>query len=104
MSPASILLFIKNVVSPVSFSPLIIAQLIGAAPLYFGSNDACKLKVPYTGIFHISSGSFLNAITIIIIEDYTGGIINVLLIQFHPAYKYNTKIIINKLLLMCGQQ
>ena len=30
----------KNVVTPVSVSPLIIAQLIGAAPRYLGSSDA----------------------------------------------------------------
>ena len=32
-SPVSILSLIKNVVTPDSFSPFIIAQLIGAAPL-----------------------------------------------------------------------
>ena len=52
-----------NVVTPVIFSPLISAQLIGAAPRYCGSRDACRLKVPRRGICHTSSGSMRNATT-----------------------------------------
>ena len=56
---------IKNVVNPVYCSPLIIAQLIGAAPLYCGSKEACKLIVPIFGMLKNISGNFLNATTII---------------------------------------
>ena len=45
----SIFSLIKNVVKPVFFSPLIIAQFIGAAPLYFGNKEACKFIVPIFG-------------------------------------------------------
>ena len=41
-----------------------IAQLIGAAPLYCGSSDACRLKVPSRGIAQTTSGSIRKAITI----------------------------------------
>ena len=44
---------------PVSVSPLITAQLIGAAPRYCGSNEACRLKVPRRGIFQTTSGNIL---------------------------------------------
>ena len=37
---------IKNVVTPVSFSPLIMAQFMGAAPRYLGNKEPCKLIVP----------------------------------------------------------
>ena len=63
MAPVSILSSIKKVVTPVSFSPFINAQLIGAAPLYCGNKDAWRLNVPYFGIFHTASGSILNATT-----------------------------------------
>ena len=36
----------KKVVTPVSVSPLMTAQLMGAAPRYWGSRAACTLKVP----------------------------------------------------------
>ncbi len=62
--PVSIFLSNKNVVSPVERSPLIIAQCIGAAPLYFGNNDPCKLNVPKAGMDQTISGSILNATTI----------------------------------------
>ena len=41
---------IYMVVIPVLVSPFIIAQLIGAAPLYFGSREACTLIQPKTGM------------------------------------------------------
>ena len=63
-SPVSISCFRKKVVMPVSVSPLITAQLIGAAPRYCGSNDACRLKVPRRGIFQTTSGNILKATTI----------------------------------------
>ena len=56
-------LSIMKVVTPVIFSPLISAQLIGAAPRYWGSRAAWRLKVPRRGMLHTSSGSILNATT-----------------------------------------
>ena len=50
-----------KVVTPVSLSPLMTAQLIGAAPLYWGRRAAWRLKVPSFGIDHTDSGSILNA-------------------------------------------
>src|SRR5688572_8512304 len=64
MLPVSISCLRKNVVAPVSFSPLMIAQLIGAAPRYWGSNEAWRLNVPSEGIAHTTSGNILNATTI----------------------------------------
>src|SRR5690554_7803216 len=64
ISPVSISCDRKNVVTPVSFSPLIIAQLIGAAPRYWGSNEPCKLNVPILGISQIALGNIRNATTI----------------------------------------
>src|SRR5690554_7008443 len=49
----------RNVDSPVSFSPLIMAQLMGAAPRYFGNNEACRLKVPLEGRAQTISGNIL---------------------------------------------
>ena len=51
-SPASICM----IVTPVSVSPLAIAQLIGAAPRYFGSSDECTLMQPRRGAASIQSG------------------------------------------------
>ena len=53
----------KKVVTPVSVSPLMTAQLIGAAPRYCGSNAACTLNVPNRGISHTTSGNIRNATT-----------------------------------------
>ena len=53
----------KNVVTPDSFSPLIIAQFIGAAPLYCGNKEACKLKVPKAGMLQTTFGNILKATT-----------------------------------------
>ena len=62
--PVSISCFNLKVVTPVSFSPLMIAQLRGAAPRYCGSNDPCKLIVPIGGMFQTTSGNILKATTI----------------------------------------
>ena len=51
-------------VTPVFVSPLIIAQLIGAAPRYCGNSEACKLNVPYSGILQTTLGNILKATTI----------------------------------------
>ena len=53
----------KKVVTPVSVSPLMTAQLIGAAPRYCGSRAACTLKVPKRGRFHTCLGSIRKATT-----------------------------------------
>src|SRR5213076_272761 len=50
MSPVSIPASIRIVVTPVRVSPFPIAQLIGAAPRYLGSREACKLIQPSLGI------------------------------------------------------
>ena len=55
--------FNLKVVTPVSFSPLITAQLIGAAPLYEGSKEPCTLMVPMGGMSQTISGSILKATT-----------------------------------------
>ena len=57
ISPVSIPISIYIVLIPVCFSPLITAHCIGAAPLYFGSNDPCTFIQPYFGISKISFGS-----------------------------------------------
>ena len=62
--PVSISCVRKNVVIPVSLSPFIIAQLSGAAPLYCGRSEACRLNVPIGGISHTICGNILNATTI----------------------------------------
>ena len=59
----SISFSIKKVVTPVIFSPLIIAWLMGAAPRYKGKREACRLIVPIGGMAHIFSGSILKATT-----------------------------------------
>ena len=64
MLPVSISCFSMKVVAPVSVSPLMTAQLIGAAPRYCGRRDACRLNVPRRGIAHTTSGSILKATTI----------------------------------------
>ena len=53
----------KNVVTPVSVSPLMTAQLMGAAPRYWGNSAACTLNVPYSGMAHTTSGNILKATT-----------------------------------------
>ena len=50
--------------TPVSLSPFIIDQLIGAAPRYCGSSEPWRLNVPNRGIFHTTSGNIRNATTI----------------------------------------
>ena len=50
-----------KVVTPVSRSPLINAQFIGAAPRYCGNREACRLNVPYRGSSNTARGSILNA-------------------------------------------
>ena len=57
MPPVSIFWSIMKVVTPVMFSPLMTAQLIGAAPRYCGRRAAWRLNVPILGIFHTTSGS-----------------------------------------------
>ena len=39
----------RIVVTPVTVSPFATAQLIGAAPRYFGSSEAWTLTQPYLG-------------------------------------------------------
>src|SRR5690554_6590577 len=63
IAPVSIFSSIKNVVTPVLVSPLIIAQFIGAAPRYSGSREACRLNVPYSGISHTTFGNSRKATT-----------------------------------------
>ena len=46
----------RMVVTPVTFSPFAIAHWMGAAPRYFGSNDACRLMLPYFGSSSIHLG------------------------------------------------
>ena len=48
---------------PVSVSPLMMAQLMGAAPRYCGRREACTLIVPMGGIFQTTSGSIRKATT-----------------------------------------
>lgn len=55
-SPASSSGAIYMMLTPVSFSPSRIAQLMGAAPRYFGSSDEWTLIEPYFGVFRMSSG------------------------------------------------
>ena len=64
ISPVSISCFNLKVVTPVSFSPLITAQLMGAAPRYCGNKLPCKFTEPIGGIFHTNSGNILKATTI----------------------------------------
>jgi len=45
-SPASSSLAIYMMVTPVTLSPLRIAQLMGAAPRYFGRTEECTLIEP----------------------------------------------------------
>src|SRR5467141_5073051 len=50
ISPVSIPASIRIVVTPVRVSPFTIAQLMGAAPRYLGSREACRLIQPSFGI------------------------------------------------------
>ena len=59
IAPLSISWLSRNVVTPVSVSPL-----MGAAPRYCGSSEAWRLKVPSRGMAQITSGSMRNAMTI----------------------------------------
>ena len=46
----------RMVVTPVIDSPLAMAHWMGAAPRYFGSNEACTLMMPRRGISMIDCG------------------------------------------------
>ena len=63
MPPVSISSSIIKVVTPLRLSPLMIAQFIGAAPLYCGSKEPCRLNVPRRGIDQTTLGSIRNATT-----------------------------------------
>ena len=63
MRPVSMSWSKKKVVTPVSVSPLMTAQLMGAAPRYWGNKAACTLNVPNSGIAHTTSGNILKATT-----------------------------------------
>ncbi len=63
MAPLSISWLSRNVVIPVSVSPFMIAWLMGAAPRYCGSREACRLNVPRRGMAQMISGSMRNAMT-----------------------------------------
>ena len=63
MSPVSISAFRKKVVTPVSVSPFITAQLMGAAPRYLGRREPCRLKAPSAGMLHTASGNMRKATT-----------------------------------------
>ena len=63
IAPVSMFSLMKNVLTPVSTSPFMIAQLIGAAPRYFGRRLACRFIVPNAGIFHTTSGNMRKATT-----------------------------------------
>ena len=63
MAPLSISWLSRKVVTPVSRSPLMMAQLMGAAPRYCGSSEAWRLKVPRRGIDQMTSGSMRKAMT-----------------------------------------
>ena len=63
ISPVSTFSSIKKVVTPDSFSPSINAQFMGAAPLYFGNKEACRLKVPLLGSVKIDGGKMRKATT-----------------------------------------
>ena len=56
MSPASSSAAMYMMVTPVSVSPLMTAQLMGAAPRYLGSRDEWTLMHPMGGRFKMSSG------------------------------------------------
>ena len=63
ISPVSISCCNLKVLTPVSFSPFKMAQLIGAAPLYLGSKEPCTFTVPLGGRFHTVSGNMRKATT-----------------------------------------
>ena len=62
--PVSISCLSRKVVTPVSLSPFMTAQLIGAAPRYWGRREAWRLNVPSRGIAQTTSGNMRNATTI----------------------------------------
>ena len=53
--PASSLRTIRMRLTPVSHSPLAIADWMGEAPRYFGSSEVCKFNVPSRGVLMNSS-------------------------------------------------
>ena len=55
-SPASSSGAIYMMLTPVSFSPSRIAQLMGAAPRYWGRIEECTLMDPRGGTAKMSSG------------------------------------------------
>lgn len=61
MLPVSISCTNWKVVTPVSFSPLITAQLMGAAPRYWGRREPCRLMEPMGGMDQTISGSIRKA-------------------------------------------
>src|SRR6185312_39299 len=62
--PVSMACCNRKVVTPVTASPLITAQLMGAAPRYCGSSDPWRLTVPFGGMDQTTSGSMRKATTI----------------------------------------
>ena len=56
ISPVSIPASIRIDVTPVFVSPFTMAQLMGAAPRYFGSSEACRLIQPSLGIGRSRAG------------------------------------------------
>ena len=56
MAPVSTPASVSMVVTPVTASPWIMAQLMGAAPRYLGSRDEWTLIEPYLGASRMSSG------------------------------------------------
>ena len=61
MRPVSISWSSRKVVTPVSVSPLIMAQLMGAAPRYCGSNEAWRIESAVEGHVPKTSGSMRKA-------------------------------------------
>src|SRR5574344_1021398 len=63
MEPVSILSSRRKVVTPLSVSPLMMAQFMGAAPRYLGRREEWRLKVPKRGIDQMARGNILKATT-----------------------------------------
>ena len=59
MSPASSASAMCMMVTPVSLSPLSMAQLMGAAPRYLGSKEEWTLMQPFSGSSSTALGSSL---------------------------------------------
>ncbi len=64
-SPVSTFSCKKNVVTPVSDSPFITAQLIGAAPRYLGKMEPCRLNAPFEACVYTFGGRMRYATTAI---------------------------------------